>query len=102
MANSLYLVQMDIPAALEADFNRIYNDQHIPAILAVPGVVSCKRYRLERSDVAGVPRYLAAYEVASPDIPGSPAWAAASDTGDWATMIRPHVTGRIRSCFTPV
>ena len=63
MANSLYLVQMDIPAALEADFNRIYNDQHIPAILAVPGVVSCKRYRLERSDVAGVPRYLAAYEV---------------------------------------
>ncbi len=75
MANSLYLVQMDIPVELEADFNRIYNDQHIPAILAVPGVVSCKRYRLERSDVAGVPRYLAAYEVASPDIPGNPAWA---------------------------
>jgi hypothetical protein len=102
MANSLYLVQMDIPAELEDDFNRIYNDQHIPAILSVPGVVSCKRYRLHKSDVEGVPRYLAVYEVTSPDIPGNPAWTKASDTGDWATVIRPHVTGRIRSAFTPV
>ena len=101
MGNSLYLVQMDIPVELEEDFNRIYNDQHIPAILTVPGVVSCKRYKLQRSDTEGVPRYLAVYEVQSPDIPGNAAWTEASDTGDWATRIRPHVIGRIRSAYVP-
>ena len=45
----LYVVQMDIPAALEAEFNRIYDEDHVPTILKVPGVRSCTRYRLDHS-----------------------------------------------------
>ena len=43
MADFLYVVQLDIPADLEDDFNRIYDTQHVPEILQVPGVRSCTR-----------------------------------------------------------
>ena len=99
MADYIYLVQMDIPEELEDDFNRIYDTQHIPNILTVPGVHSCKRYRLESSDVDGVARYAAVYEIDSPDLPTSDAWKEQSDKGDWATSIRPHATNRSRSLF---
>jgi len=40
MSEYLYLVQMDVPPALEADFNRIYDTQHIPEISKV---LACSR-----------------------------------------------------------
>lgn len=94
MADYIYLVQMDIPEELEADFNRIYDTQHIPNILQAPGVRSCTRYRLEAADVPGVARYAAVYEIDGPEVPQSPAWVEKSDTGDWPTLIRPHTSNR--------
>jgi hypothetical protein len=99
MSEFLYLVQMDIPPGIEADFNRIYETQHVPEILKVPGVLGVKRYVLEKSAVTGTPRYLAVYRCASADVPQSPAWVAASDTGDWKAMIRPYTTNRKHAVF---
>ena len=62
MADYVYHVQMDVPTELEGDFHRIYDTQHIPNLLAVPGVHSCARYRLESGDTDGVAKYLAVYE----------------------------------------
>jgi hypothetical protein len=90
---------MNVPPELEEDFNRIYETQHIPEIMKVPGVLGVKRYVLEKSDVAGVPRYTAIYRVSSPDVPQSLAWIAASDTGDWKPKIRPHTTNRIHAVY---
>lgn len=39
----LFVVQMDIPAEHEADFNRVYDTEHMPLIAKVPGVRSCFR-----------------------------------------------------------
>jgi hypothetical protein len=97
MSAYLYLVQMDVPPELEADFNRIYDTQHIPEIMKVPGVLGVERYALEKSSASGFPRYLAIYRCASPDIPQSPAWVQASDTGEWKTKIRPYTTNRVHS-----
>ena len=99
MANYIYLVQMDIPAAMEAEFNRVYDTQHVPNILKAPGVHSCTRYRLVSADVDGVARYAALYEVDSPDIPESAGWKAESEKGDWPTRIRPHTTNRSHLIF---
>ena len=88
---------MDIPNELDDDFNRIYDTQHIPNILQVPGVNACTRYRLESSDVEGVARYTAVYDIDSPDLPGTDIWTEASDKGDWITQIRPYATNRSRS-----
>ena len=86
----IYVVQMDIPAELEAEFNRIYDEDHVPTILKVPGVRSCRRYRLEHSTVPSMPRYLAIYECDNAEVINSPAWIEASDTGEWKPKIRPH------------
>ena len=99
MKEYVYVVQMDVPEQFEDDFNRVYDTQHVPSILKVPGVHGCHRFRLEHGDVDGVPQYLAIYELDSPDLPKSDAWKAASDKGDWATLIRPHTTNRVRSIF---
>ncbi|MEJ0018994.1 MAG: DUF4286 family protein [Acetobacteraceae bacterium] len=90
----IYMVQMDIPAEHEADFNRVYDTEHVPEILKVPGVRACTRYVLERTNKPGIARYLALYEVDSADVIESPAWVKASETGDWAPKIRPHTINR--------
>ena len=90
----VYLVQMDIPTEHEADFNRVYDVEHVPQILTVPGVRGCTRYLLEKTNKDGMARYLALYEVDSPDVINSPAWLKASESGDWAPKIRPHTTNR--------
>src|SRR5439155_7520094 len=95
----VYVVQMDIPQHLEAEFNRIYDEDHVPTILKVPGVRSCARYRLEHSTIPTMPRYLAIYEVDRAEIINSPAWQEASDLGEWKPKIRPHTTNRQHSVF---
>jgi hypothetical protein len=90
----VYLVQMDIPAEHEAAFNRIYDTEHVPEILKVPGVRACTRYVIEKTNKDGLARYLALYEVDSPDVINGPAWMEASEKGDWAPKIRPHTTNR--------
>lgn len=98
----LYVVQMDVPPALEAEFNRIYDEDHVPTILTVRGVRSCARYRLEHSTVAGMPRYLANYEVDTAAVIDSPAWTEASDRGEWKPKIRPHTINRRHSVFEQI
>ena len=102
MADYIYLVQMDIPPELEDDFNRIYDTQHVPNILEVPGVRGCARYRVESGDTEGVARYAAVYEIDSPDLPTTDEWKAASDKGDWITQIRPYATNRTRVVYRRV
>lgn len=102
MADYLYLVQMDVPANLEEDFNRIYDTQHVPNILKAAGVHSCTRYRLESTDLPGLARYAALYEIDSPDVPQTEAWKAESDKGDWPGKIRPHTTNRSHHVFKKI
>ena len=102
MADYIYLVQMDIPAEMESEFNRIYDTEHVPNILKAPGVHGCSRYKLVSSEGEGVAKYAAIYQVDSPDVPASAGWQAESDKGDWVTKIRPHATNRTRSIFQRV
>ena len=46
----LYIAQVSIPVEHEAEFNRLYDDEHIPSLLEVPGVNSAQRYKLEWGD----------------------------------------------------
>lgn len=101
MSEYLYLVQMDVPPELEAEFNRVYDTQHIPEITKVPGVLGVKRYKLEKP-APGVPQYAAVYRVSSPDVPQGPAWVKASDTGDWKPQIRPHTFNRMHALYKEI
>ncbi len=110
----IYLVQMDIPANFEADFNRIYDTEHVPMLSKVPGVRSVTRYRLEKSNDSRMQKYMAIYEIDSPAIVDSkewevagacvdsPEWQKAGEWGDWAPKIRPHTTERHHSYFKKI
>ena len=43
----LLIVSMDIEGMKEELFNEVYDTEHIPAILKVPGVISASRYKVE-------------------------------------------------------
>ena len=70
----IYYVQMDIPDALDAELNRIYDTEHVPMLSKVPGVRRVTRYRREHSNDTRMQKYLAIYEIDSPEIVESKAW----------------------------
>ncbi len=98
----IYVVQMNIPAAHEAEFNRIYDTEHVPMLSKVPGVHKVSRYRLEKTNDPQMQKYLAIYEIDSPAIVDSKEWEVAGAWGDWATKIRPHTTERHHSFFEKI
>ena len=98
----IYVVQMNIPAAHEAEFNRIYDTEHVPMLSKVPGVHNVTRYRLEKTNDPKMQKYLAIYEIDSPAVVESKEWEVAGAWGDWATKIRPHTTERHHSFFEKV
>lgn len=94
----LYVAQTAIPPEHEREFNRLYDDEHIPNLLAVKGVRAARRYKLAWGD-ADMPQYLAVYELDDPQLPKTDAWKAASDKGEWSVKIRPHLTVRLHGMF---
>ena len=96
----IFVVQLDIPAEHEAEFNRVYDTEHFPMLSKVPGVLSAARYRLEHSTVPGMQRYLTIYELESPEVMKSAAWEKAGAYGDWATKIRPKLTAAITTSLS--
>ena len=85
----LYTAAMSISADRESLFNEVYDEEHSPALKAVPGVLDVRRFR--RIDPPGI-RYLAVYEIASPDVPSSQDWLAARDVGRWPSEVRPFIS----------
>src|SRR5438477_13214028 len=88
----IYVVQMNIPAQHEAEFNRVYDTEHVPMLSQVPGVRNVSRYRLEKTNDPKMQKYLAIYEIDSPDIVDSPAWKEKGEEGDCGPKVPAHAT----------
>jgi hypothetical protein len=106
----LFSVSMDVEPAREAIFNEVYDKEHVPLILSVPGVVAAARFRSqpvtmilggERKTIVAEnePRYKAIYELESPDVLLSPAWAKVVDQGRWPGEVRPYTRNRRHVMF---
>jgi hypothetical protein len=96
------VVQTNIPAELEAEFNRLYDAEHVPSFSQVPGCHKITRYRLEESEAPRMQKYLTIYEVDSPAVVESETWRKARGYGQWMTKIRPHMTEANRSFFKEI
>jgi len=101
----LLIVSMDVEPEKEALFNEVYDSEHLPNLLNVPGVRSATRMRTEiASLVVGgekkpltgedQPKYTAVYEIDSPDVLTSKAWADAGELGRWTKEVRPYTKNR--------
>jgi hypothetical protein len=67
MPKAIMVVQTGpVSAEREEEYNDWYAGTHIPEVLAVPGFVGARRYKLAGGD--GAPSYLAIYEIEADDI----------------------------------
>jgi hypothetical protein len=96
---------MDVAPGKEALFNEVYDKEHIPELLKVPGVLSVRRAVTvpltmfiggeKKTIVAeGEPRYSAYYELESAEVLTSEAWSKAVELGRWPAQVRPHTRNR--------
>ena len=80
----LLMVWVDVPADQEHEFNHWYNEEHLPELLAIPGVLSAARYEAVRSG----PKHLACYELESPSVVESDAFKNRPTT-EWSKRVGP-------------
>ena len=103
--NHLFIAAMDVEPDNEALFNDVYDNEHIPFISEVPEVLSVARF--QRQDLSMIiggekrtihienePKYAALYELESPEVLTSEAWANAVDRGRWSEKVRPVTKNR--------
>src|SRR4029079_13778502 len=79
----LYIVHTDIPDHIVEEYNEWYDNEHLPRLVTVPGVVRARRY----AAVSSNPKYLTAYELTDKDAFESPAGLAARKT-PWTAKMR--------------
>ena len=99
-----FIVSMDVAPEKEALFNEVYDQEHIPNLMAVPGVLAVTRVKAEpfTLNIAGAPKevavagpaYTAIYELESAEVLASEAWGEAVEAGRWPGEVRPFTTNR--------
>jgi hypothetical protein len=101
----LFTAAMDVHPDKEAVFHQVYDEEHIPALLDVPGVISVARFKTEELTMViggqrrtivleNQPKFAALYELSSPEVLVSDAWARAVDRGRWPGDVRPFTANR--------
>ncbi len=101
----LFTASMDVDPDKEALFNEVYDREHVPNLLKVPGVLSVTRLTLEPLTlsiggaprpivVEGEPKHSAIYEIESPEVLVSREWGAAVEAGRWPDQVRPYTSNR--------
>jgi len=101
----LFSAAMDVEADKEQLFNEVYDREHVPILKAVPGVISTARFKTQELTmimggerrtivVENEPRYSALYELESPEVLTSDAWAKAVEEGRWPAQVRPYTKNR--------
>ena len=109
VSSYILIVSMDVDAAQEDLFNEVYDTEHIPQLLSVPGVRSVSRFKGRPFTFAiagGVkempvpsPVYTAMYEIDNPEVLSSSEWANAVEKGRWAKEVRPFTRNRTHAMY---
>ncbi|HEU0160160.1 MAG TPA: hypothetical protein VFR00_12630 [Hyphomicrobiaceae bacterium] len=105
----VFMASMDVAADKEALFNEVYDEEHVPNLLKVPGVHAVTRMAGEpfAMSIGGEqktlshdgPRYTAIYEIDGPHVLISPDWAKAVEAGRWPAQVRPHTRNRRHALY---
>ncbi|MEP7245565.1 MAG: hypothetical protein ABI885_18090 [Gammaproteobacteria bacterium] len=93
MSKGFLLVTMEPPASLEEEFNDWYDTEHVPERLAVAGFETATRYVC----TAGWPRYVAFYDLSSPEVIDSSGYRAIS--GDRFSPWTKRMLTRVRGFY---
>jgi hypothetical protein len=105
----IFMVTMDVDPDKEALFNEVYDEEHVPNLLKVPGVHAASRLKGEpfamsiggeekRVDHTGA-TYCAIYEIDGPQVLTSAEWAKAGEAGRWPSQVRPFTRNRRHAVY---
>lgn len=75
-AGGLCLSAMEVDPAIDDEFNEWYNEEHMPLMDAIPGMLAARRFRA----TLGLPRYVAVYHLESADVYKQRLWYEANQT----------------------
>ena len=101
----VFTASMDVDPEKESLFNEVYDQEHVPNLLKVPGCLAVYRSTLVplkmsiggevKTVVAeGEPKFSAIYELESAEVLTSDAWAKAVEAGRWPAQVRPFTRNR--------
>jgi hypothetical protein len=73
VSRHILLVQSDAADERHDEFNSWYDEEHLPAVLNVPGFVAARRFVASPGIHGETPphRYVAIYEIETDDLPGA-------------------------------
>jgi heme-degrading monooxygenase HmoA len=92
---AVLLMQVTVPPELEPEFNRWYDEEHIPELLRIPGMLSARRLR-----TPGEPRtYLALYEMTDAGVPDSEAFRRWRESSESTRRMAPRGTSVQRTVY---
>jgi hypothetical protein len=86
----LLLTITEPPPQMEEEFNAWYDTEHLPERLAIPGFDSARRW-IDPQAVAGTGKYLATYELDSPQVLQTP---------DYLAHVGEHFTPWSKRCLS--
>lgn len=105
----IFMASMNVEPEKEELFNEVYDEEHVPYLLEVPGVHAVTRVMGEDFAIAiagGVqekahegPIHTAIYEIDGPEVLKSEAWAEAVERGRWAEEVRPYTKDRAHHMY---
>jgi len=105
----LFVASMDVDRDKEALFNEVYDTEHVPNLLKVPGVHAVTRVEGEPFAVSiggeekqvahDGPRHSALYEIDGPHVLVSREWAKAVEAGRWPSEVRPFTRNRRHALY---
>jgi hypothetical protein len=105
----IFMVTMDVDPDKEALFNEVYDQEHIPNLLQVPGVHAATRLKGEpfAMSIGGEETkvahegaaYCAIYEIDGPHVLTSAEWAKAGEAGRWPKEVRPFTCNRRHAVY---
>ena len=81
----ILIMWAEIPAELEDELRRWYDEEHLAEVMAVPGVLNAARYEATSSG----PKHLVVYELESPAVVESEAWTSRPRT-EWGKTDSPQ------------
>jgi hypothetical protein len=93
-ANGLLVVGLNVAPEAEAEFNEWYDQEHLPNLAAVPGVLCARRFRAVADSRDCSHKYTALYHLEAPEIVDSASWKTAAGT-PWTMRLREHFRDRL-------
>jgi hypothetical protein len=88
---------MDIDPEHEEEFARWYEEEHLPDRANCPGFLSARRFQ----SIEGGPKYMAFYDLESPDVLESPEYMKIRYT-PWTRAMEPRFRNFVRNIYVEI